>query len=318
MKENETFHIANQEQVIARVEKLGKRSDDIRSRLALILKKLWITERKLLVVQNLEVFSELKLKFPNFIEAIALYEANAIGLSNLGLPFEAPPVLLSGDPGLGKTYFASELAKALTLPFYEISMATMTASFALSGGNLQWSEGDTGFIANSLADSPFGNPFVLIDELDKSGLEQRYSPMQPFYSLLEPHSARRFRDEALEINLDASRVIWQATANNLNEVPQPILSRMKIIDIKRPDINQMIQVVKNIYTNYITQKPCGQLLDPDISESVMELLCQRSPREAKLAIDEASLKTICANRTSLIPSDLPVARKEHYRVGFIK
>jgi hypothetical protein len=58
-----------------------------------------------------------------------------------------------GHLGLGKTYFA-ELAKAMGLPYYGISLATTTASFVLVGGSLQWSEGSVGFIARELAGSP--------------------------------------------------------------------------------------------------------------------------------------------------------------------
>ena len=317
MKKIEPFHIAQHGQVIKRVHELSKRSDDVKCRVASALKKLWVSERELAVVTNLEVFNDLKLRFPNFIVAIELYESNAIGLAKMGLPFEAPPLLLSGEPGLGKTLFASELARLVGLPFFEISMATMTASFALSGGSLQWGEGTVGFIANSLADSKFGNPFFLLDEIDKHGYDSRYNPMNPFYSLLEAHSARRFRDEALEIDLDASRVIWIATANYLGNVPQPILSRMRVIDIKRPDSKQMKNVVTSIYNSFRNSKAYGQLLDPDIHLDAMDLLITKSPREAKLAIDEGCLKAICSGRSILLPQDFPASKKENYRVGFI-
>ena len=316
MNTNQPFHIAHQEQVKKRVQDLKKRSDDIKSRLAPILKKLWNPERELAVIQKLDVFDDLKIRFPNFIEAILLFEANAIALSKLGLPFESPPILLTGEPGLGKTLFVSELAKLIELPYFELSMATVTASFAISGGSLQWSEGTVGFIAESLAESKYGNPLMVIDEIDKCG-ESKYSPMSPFYSLLESHSAQRFKDEALEIELNASRIIWVATANYKELVPQPILSRMKVIDIKRPDLTQIQNVVMSIYSNLRSSKPYGKLLNPEMDKNAMSLLITKSPREAKLAIDEACLKAICENRSNILPQDLPIVRKETYHVGFI-
>lgn len=317
MKQIEPFHIAQREQVKKRVQELSKRSDDIKSRIASTLKKLWVTERKLASISNLNVFADLKVRFPNFIEATELYEAHALGLAKLGLPFEVPPVLLSGDPGLGKTYYVSELARLISIPFYEISMATMTASFALSGSNLNWAESSPGFIATSLSDSNFANPIFLLDELDKSGTSNKYNPISPFYSLLERHSAKRFRDEALEIDLDASRIIWIATANYLENVPEPILSRMKIIDIKRPDQEQMKDVVNSIYDDLRTNKPYGELLDPSIHEDALGILVTKTPRESKLAIEEGCLKVILAERSILLPEDLPVTKKENHRVGFI-
>jgi ATP-dependent Lon protease len=141
--------------------------------------------------------------------------------------------------------------------------------------------------------------------------------LSPFYSLLESHSAKRFKDEALEIELNASRVIWVATANYNELVPQPILSRMKVVDIKRPDSTQMKDVVISIYSSFRNSKPYGKLLDPDVHENAMDLLRTKSPREAKLAIDEGCLKAIRDNRSILLPKDLPVPRKETYHVGFI-
>lgn len=317
MKRIEPFHVAQREQLNKRVQELSKRSDDVKSRLACTLKKLWVSERPLAMVTNLEIFSDLKSRFPNFIDVIELYEANAIGLAKMGLPFEAPPILLQGEPGLGKTLFASELARLIELPFFEISMATMTASFALSGGSLQWGEGSVGFIANSIADSHVGNPFFLIDEIDKGGHDNRYNPLNPFYSLLETHSAKRFRDEALEIDVDASRVIWIATANYLQNVPQPILSRMRVIEIKRPSVEQMKNVVMSIYDHFRQSKAYGQLLDPEIHKDAMDILRTKSPREAKLAIDEGCLKAIRDGRSNLLPQDLPATKKEKYNVGFI-
>lgn len=317
MNHNPPFYIAQREQVINRVQELGKRSDEIRSRLATTLKKLWAPERPLASVTNLAGFADLRVRFPNFSEVIDVYESNAIGLAKFELPFEATPILLSGEPGLGKTYFASELGKVLGLPYFEISMATMTASFALSGGNIQWAEGSVGFVASSLANSEVGNPIFLIDEIDKQSGDFRYNPLSPFYSLLEQHSARKFKDEALEIEMDASRVIWIATANDLGRIPEPILSRMRVFDIARPTRTQMRNVVISIYDGFRRNKAYGQYFDTALSENILDCLVHRSPREVKIAIDTACLKAIRDGRSSLIPSDLPTDKKEQYHVGFI-
>ena len=188
------FSIAQTEQVHKRINELSKRSSEVQSRLALPLKKLWDPVRSLACVDNLNVFAELQERFPNFSEVIRFYEVNAIALQRLDQPFEAVPVLLQGDPGLGKTYFVSEIARLLRLNFYEISLATTTANFTISGSSTQWGEGSTGFIANSLADSDIANPLILIDEIDKVTTASHFNPMTPFYSLLEPHSAKRFKD----------------------------------------------------------------------------------------------------------------------------
>lgn len=119
------------------------------------------------------------------------------------------------------------------------------------------------------------------------------------------------------IEIDASRVIWIATANYMEYVPQPILSRMRVIEIKRPNAEQMRNVVMSIYSNFRQSKAHGQLLDPDIHVDVMNILKTKSPREAKLAIDESCLKAIRDGRSNLLPQDLPATKKEKFHVGFI-
>ncbi len=311
-----SISIANVDCVKKRVKDLSRRSDDIKSRLAPTLKQLWLPERQLAVVSNLSDFHDLRARFPNFIEVIDLLESTAIGLHKLGLPYESPPIVLLGEPGLGKTLFVSEVAKLMALPFFEISLSTVSALFALTGSNIQWAEGSVGFVASSLSNSKFANPIILIDEIDKTGGGDKYNPLNAFYSLLEPHSAKHFKDEALEFEIDASRVIWIATANDKRMIPDPILSRMRVFDIHRPKENEMHMVVKSIYQNFRESKPYGNLLADTIPEDTMFMLSSMSPREARIAIDLGTLHAIGEHRTSLLPRDLPVIKKEKTRVGF--
>lgn len=312
-----SFNVADIKQVQNRVDELRHRSDDIKSRLAKPLKLLWNPERKLKMLSKPVDFTSLRQNFPQFSEVINYYENTIISLDKIGLPFEVSPVLLLGNPGLGKTYFASELSKCLQLPFFEISLATMSASFALSGSNIQWSEGQPGFIANTIAESAYANPVILIDEIDKAQHGNRFNPMNVFYSLLEPHSARRFKDEALEIELDASRVIWIATGNYIDEIPEPIQSRMRTFHIKQPNTKDMANVIDSIYRFILSQKSYGKLLAPSLDESVITQLSAESPRSIRLAIEEASFKAIRHERRTIVVSDLPKIKKEKQRVGFI-
>lgn len=311
------YPIADFNNIKKRVDDLRHRSDDVKSRLALTLKKLWNSERVLRSVPaNLDL-SSLRERFPQFEEVTDFYENTIISLAQLNLPFEIPPVLLQGDPGLGKTFYASELAKLIELPFFEISLATATSSFALSGGSVQWAEGTTGFISETLAESPVANPVILIDEVDKAASGAKFNPLNVFYGLLEPHSAKRFRDEALEVELDASKVIWIATGNYIYDIPAPIQSRMRIFNIKQPDPDTMLPVIESIYTHVINNKAYGRLLDRQLDNKVIHQLVNQSPRAVRLAIEEGAFKAIRNQRSAIISSDLPMIKKETNRVGFI-
>lgn len=176
-----SFTIANHEHVVKRVNELHHRSDEIKSKVGRVLKHLWNTERELGLIQNIGIFDDLKKRFPNFNEAIEFFKGNAIALNQLNMPYEANPILLIGDPSLGKTFFVRELAKLMGLPFFEVSMNTASASFALTGGNLQWGDASVGFIAKSLSESSIGNPIIMIDEVDKAGGDSRFNPMNSLY-----------------------------------------------------------------------------------------------------------------------------------------
>lgn len=317
MSKDQIYSIANFDNVKKRVDDLKQRSDDVKSRLALTLKKLWNCERLLRSVPANIDFRSLNQRFPQFEEVTDFYENTIISLARLNLPFEIPPVLLQGDPGLGKTFYASELAKLINLPFFEISLATATSSFALSGGSVQWAEGTTGFISETLAESPVANPLILIDEIDKASLGVKFNPLNVFYGLLEPHSARRFRDEALEVELDASKIIWIATGNYIHNIPAPIQSRMRVFNITQPDPDSMLPVIESIYSHVINNKAYGQLLDPQLDDAVINQLLNQSPRAVRLALEEGAFKAIRNQRSTIISSDLPVMKKEKNRVGFI-
>jgi len=315
---NDLIHpIANTEHVKSRVNALRLRSDDLKGRVGHTLKKLWNPERILRAIPAEIDLNPLRPRFPQFAEVIDFYENSILSLARLNLPFEVPPILLQGDPGLGKTYFASELATCINLPLFDISFATITASFGLSGGNLQWSEGSTGFIANTLASSAVANPIILIDEIDKADGSARYNPINVLYDLLEPHSAKRFKDEALDFELDASKIVWIATSNYLEYVPAPIQSRMRLFTISQPEPSDMTSVIKSIYSHILANKAYGKLLDPTIGADLIHHLSSYSPRAAKLAIEEAAFKAIRHQRSTIYVSDLPVKQKEKPRVGFI-
>ncbi len=314
------FQIADPAEVVARILELKYRSSELKSRLAPILKKLWNPTRELRAATNLSGFADLRTRFPNFGEAIDIFEANAIGLARVGEPYEAQPVLLVGEPGLGKTLFVSELAKVLGLPNFEISMSTVSASFALSGGSLQWEGGDVGFVAKSLAESDddgnsVGNPIFLIDEIDKCNLGAQYNPISSFYSLLERHTASRFVDEALGIKLNASRVIWIATANSIHNIPDAIMSRLRVIEISRPDAGAMPAVINSVYKSLRRDRAYGKLLQDDLDEDVINALSGKVPREIRQTLEDGILKAIMAGRDYISVNDLP-AFKERRRVGF--
>ena len=217
---------------------------------------------------------------------------------------QLPPILLLGEPGLGKTVFASRLARLLDLEYRYIPMATTTAGFVLSGMDPSWSEAKSGQIFQQLVHGRQANPLFLLDEIDKRSTDNRYDALAPLYGLLEAHTARQFCDEFFPLPLNASRIQWVATANTLATIPEPIQSRMRVVTVRAPTRAERQQIAENIYRDLVGKQSWGWLFNPDLEASVCTALadiCQ-TPREIRQALEQ-----LCGHAVSRLQTAYPKA-----------
>lgn len=191
------------------------------------------------------VLASMRDEFPNFAHALDALEAS-LALSVGDMDYSIPPMLLHGEPGIGKTTFAMSIADRLGVGFDMVSAGSLQAGFDLSGTSNHWGNASAGRIVRLMADSKSASPVLLIDEVDKIGGEERFSPLTTMLDLLEPRTARRFRDEALQLQFDASRLIVLMTANDLHSIPAPLRSRSQVIAIEPLTAAQRFAIVRKM------------------------------------------------------------------------
>src|SRR5690348_12838549 len=189
------------------------------------------------------------------------------------------PMLLLGEPGLGKTYFAKRLAQALATGFEFVSMSSLTAGWVLTGASSQWHNARPGKVAQTLIEGEYANPVVVLDEVDKAGGDSRYDPMGALYALLERDTAAHFKDEFIDVDMDASHILWVATANDESAIPDPILNRMNVYTIERPDADGARKIALAVYREILDGHPWPFPEEP--SESVLDRLSMVPPRDMR-------------------------------------
>ena len=218
-----------------------------------------------------EQLEMLRLDFPNFSGVIDYYfEQFALAQLSEHCVFAANPLLLVGPPGIGKTFFCHALSKIVGTHFELISLAGMTAGFVIGGSSSGWSEGKTGRVVEALARYHVGNPLIVIDECCKSGGDKRYDPLGSLYSLLEKGTASTFVDESLETPTDCSHIVWIGTANSIDKIPDPILSRFSVIEVERPSRLQMENVLRSIYNNMRENHAWGSRFNEDLPRDLID------------------------------------------------
>ncbi len=253
---------------------------------------------------------------PNFGEVIGdLRKQMALAVFG-NEPVSFTPILLLGEPGLGKTHFAKCVSKVLGTHFEFISMSSLTAGWILSGASSQWNSAKPGKVAQSLVNGEFANPLVVLDEVDKCGGDSRYDPMGALYGLLERDTAEHFRDEFIEVEMDASHILWIATANDESAIPEPILNRMNVYVIDRPSGEGAMKIALAVYRDILDDHNWGFPDEP--AEEILAALAEIPPRDMRKLLVDAFGNAMLERRTHLLAGDLDVGRlsRRKSKIGF--
>lgn len=231
---------------------------------------------------------------------------------------EITPMLLLGPPGVGKTHFAREVAQLLGTGLGFISMSSLTAGWVLSGASSQWKGARPGKVFETLVDGQYANPVMVVDEIDKARGEHAYDPMGALYSLLEVDTAGSFTDEFAEVPIDASQVIWVATANDERCIPEPILNRMNVFEVRMPDADAARAIARRLYRKLRDSHDWGRHFDPEPATEVLDRMAEMAPREMRRAWVTAFGNAKLDRRTEVRVKDLPEPTGKKAPIGFVQ
>ena len=264
-----------------------------------------------------DAFDDLYEECPNFAEVLDDL-SRYLGLALAGnSSVNVMPVLLLGEPGVGKTHFGKRLANAIGTEFELISMNALSAGFIISGSSASWKGAKCGKIAERLVRGQYANPVVLLDEVEKASGSSQSDPLSSLYQLLEPETSRNFRDEFIDVDIDASQIFWVMTANSTDGIPAPLLSRMAVYEVPAPSTEQAFGIAQRIYDGLVAQLQLEQM-ENVLDEAVLLRLAQISPRDMRKTLLDALGYAVAAGRQCVQAEDIRVRNNpgKYNRIGF--
>lgn len=231
------------------------------------------------------------------------------------------PLLLVGEPGVGKTEFVVEFSTQLKVAFKKIDLSASQSNAELAGSSSFWMNSAPSKIflasAQGVQGECYGNPIFLLDEIDKPAQSAGFAngdPLGVLHTLLERHSAKTFIDLAIDIPIDVSNYLFFATCNNADEVPQTLRSRFREFTIAVSK-DQMKRIAIGITHEMVDELPETSIVfHPTTIEALAEL---ESPRLVRKHAFDALGRALVGGRDFVHPTDLRTGVSSKPKIGFI-
>src|SRR3954464_4655590 len=184
---------------------------------------------------------------------------------------------LVGPPGVGKTSLGESVARALGRTFVRVSLGGVRDEAEIRGHRRTYVGALPGRLVRAIREAGSMNPVVLLHEIDKVGSDYRGDPAAALLEVLDPEQNHTFRDHYLDLDLDLSDVLFLATANVVDTIPQALLDRMEFVQLDGYTEDEKVAIAR------------GHLLPREMERAVLT--------DDDVTVDDDALRAIAAEHT---------------------